>query len=419
VKKHGIWTYENRLMVILSITMGCVMLDRLSVAFLSPFLVKDFHLTNTELGLLSSVLAGAWSFSCYVVSAYSDASARRKSILLAAVVLFSVFSGVSALAFSYVALLVCRGLIGFSEGPVMPLAQSLMAADSSKERRGFNMGVIASLGTNLLGALLGPLILTRVAAAWGWRSAFLFAGIPGLVMAVLIARYVIERPMNKELTLRPVHLGWTGALQLLSPRNIRLCVLIGFCVSAYITVHMTFLPLYLVTVRGLSVQKASVFIAILGLAGCTMGILVPTASDFIGRKLTLGLACVAGLALPLGVMYLPTSSPLFPVVMFLGWMPIGTVPLFLSTIPAETVAAERLAGTMGLIMGLVEIIGGICAPIVAGQLGDRLGQSSPLWLAAGVSFLAALLSPWLIETAPGIEARREARRKAYLSRRGA
>lgn len=53
------WTYENRLLLILFMTFGFVFFDRLALSFLFPFMSAELHLTNTQLGMVSSEIGRA------------------------------------------------------------------------------------------------------------------------------------------------------------------------------------------------------------------------------------------------------------------------------------------------------------------------------------------------------------------------
>jgi MFS family permease len=83
-------------------------------------------------------------------------------------------------------------LMGLAEGPILPIAQSLVVLESSESRRGFNMGVMQNLGSNLIGSFFGPVILTALAEYFSWRGAFFVAAVPGLICAALIWMFVRE-----------------------------------------------------------------------------------------------------------------------------------------------------------------------------------------------------------------------------------
>ena len=77
-----------------------------------------------------------------------DRTGNRKRLLLVTVVAFSLCSFASGLAVSFVTLFATRLLMGLAEGPdTLPIAQSLVAIESTAARRGNNMGVMQNFGS--------------------------------------------------------------------------------------------------------------------------------------------------------------------------------------------------------------------------------------------------------------------------------
>src|SRR5690242_1253961 len=188
--------YEQRLVWVLGITFGFLFFDRNSAAFLMPFIARDLSFSNQQVGLIASALSFTWAVSAFLGGALSDRTGSRKPVLLASAVAFSLCSFLSGLAGSFVALFTARLLMGLVEGPFMPVCQSLLAVESDPGRRGHNMGVMQNFGSNILGSFAAPLLLVAIAEHSSWRMAFFLAGIPGLLMALLVARYVHE-PQQK------------------------------------------------------------------------------------------------------------------------------------------------------------------------------------------------------------------------------
>ena len=73
-----------------------------------------------------------------------------------------------------------RMLMGIAEGGIMPITQTLIAADVSPERRGLAHGITQNFGANLLANFLGPLVIVAIALAVGWQKAFYLVAIPGV-----------------------------------------------------------------------------------------------------------------------------------------------------------------------------------------------------------------------------------------------
>jgi MFS family permease len=103
---------------------------------------------------------------------------------------------------------------------------------------------------------------------------------------------------------------------------------------------------------------------------------------------------------PLAALYFHGSLYLLGVLIFLGWAASGTFPLFMATIPAETVPPRYVATAVGLAVSIGEILGGVSAPAVAGTAADHYGLRAPLLIEAGCALAGAALALALKETAP-------------------
>jgi MFS family permease len=394
-------SYENLVMLLMGLAFGFVFFDRLALSFLAPFLVTELRLNNTQLGLLASALALTWAASGYMFGILSDYFGRRKVLLVTAIILFSVCSIVSGLATSFLMLLGARLVMGLAEGPVLPIAQSIMSAESSEHRRGFNMGVLQNFFNSLLSYFAAPLILVAIANNYGWRNAFFITAIPGFTIALVIA-FLIREPR------KPVSFGTAHTSSYMSPwhmfgyRNIWLCMLISCLMISWLIIQLTFLPMYLVQIRGMSVAEMSMIMSALGIAAAFASFAVPALSDRFGRRTVISLFAFVGVLTPLAAIAINAD---FAVVLIgSGFLAIGCFSIFMATVPSETIAPSYVASALGLIMGVGEIVGGVVGPLLAGIGADRMGLATPMWIAAGATFLAGVLS--LVETAPRLVSER-------------
>lgn len=404
-----VWSYENRLLLILFMTFGFVFFDRLALSFLFPFMTAELHLTNAQLGMVSSALALTWAISGAAAGAWSDARGTRKPLLIAAVIGFSFFSALSGLVAGFFSLIVFRALMGMAEGPVLPLAQSLMAENSTPSRRGFNMGLLQGSAAGLLGAMIGPPVVIGIATAYGWREAFYVSCIPGFLIAFCIWRWVKDNPKGRtgaagepDESAAPAVSRWT----LLRQRNVLLCMFISCFFLTWFVVIISFAPTYLVTDRHFSAVDMGIVMTCLGAAWVFWGFAVPAISDRVGRKPTMIVFALIAAACPVAMIHMQSVWALGAVV-FVTYTGLGCFTLFMATIPAETVPPNAMAGALGLIMGAGELIGGFLAPTVAGFAADQYGLSVAMWTSAGSAIVACLLSTGLVETAPGVIRRNE------------
>ncbi|MCC7461160.1 MAG: MFS transporter [Gammaproteobacteria bacterium] len=400
--------YQWLLILLLSFNFGVVFFDRNAFSFLVPFIQPELGLSNFQIGLIAGAFSFTWALAGLGVGRLSDYLGRRKLILVVATLVFSLASALSGLAGSFLALLAARLLMGMAEGGIMPISQTLIVAEVDPERRGLAQGITQNFGANIIANFLGPIVIVAMASAWGWRHAFYVAALPGLVMGALIAWLVHDPPMPVRPAASPAHVR-AGAGALLADRTILLCILISIVLVAYLVVFAAFMPLYLVQVRGIDKQAMSYVLSSFGLFSIAVAILIPGASDFLGRRPVLIVAGLLGMLMPLGVLLTQGTNPAPLYLSFaLGSILSGAFPLAMATVPSEIVDPSRTATTLSLTMGLSEIIGGVCAPVAAGWFADREGLAAPLWIMTGLSLAVALLALLLREPAPRVLARRAA-----------
>ena len=391
--------YENGLVCLLALTFGLVALDRIAMSFLTPFVVKDLRINNTEVGLLASALSVTWALSAYLSGRLCDRIGRYRIILVAATVAFSLCSVLSGFAGSFVALLLARLLMGAAEGPVLPISQVIMADASSERRRGFNMGVIQTFASNLLGAFLAPLVLVALATIWGWRNAFFLTALPSLICAA-VAWVAIREPGSGGVASHDRIADAVSLTGLLGNRNVVLCVMLSGLLIAIAVLAWTFMPLYFVRSLHMTPRTMSIMISLLGLAAVVSGLLVPGLSDRLGRKPVMLTTAMLALLMPAGVLFQSGSLVVLGIMLFVGFFVSSLAPIVMATVPAESLAGTKVAAAIGLVIGSGEILGGVVAPLVGGTLADRWGLAAPVYLQGGCILMAVLLISLLRETAP-------------------
>ena len=398
--KKSINTYENRLMLLLFFTVGFVFFDRLSINFLFPFMRAEFGLTNARIGMLTSALALTWAVSGFALATWAENLNRRKPILIISVIVFSVCSLGSGLASTFLALMMARAVMGLAEGPVLPISQSLMGFSSTESRRGFNMGLVQASAAGLLGAVLAPMVVVPLATAYGWRTTFFVAGIPGLIIALFLVKYLSKPNALPRAAAAPLEALPAPSLRhMVRQRNIALCLMISCLMITWFVALMTFTPIYLMENRGFAPGDMGLLMTVLGVSSVISGFAVPAISDRIGRKPTMIFFAAVAVAVPLVLVYAQTSLPVLGALLFLSYFGYGCFPLFVSTIPAETVGIAHAGRAIGLVMGVGEVVGGVLAPMIEGNAADHYGAAAPFLIASAAAAAAALLSCALKATA--------------------
>jgi MFS family permease len=397
--KGKVLTYENGLLVLLGFTFGIVFFERNAIGPLAAYIIKDLSLNQTEVGLLGSVLSAAWALSAFVIGAWSDRSGVRKPFLLVSVVVFSLCSALSGIAGTFMLLLLARFVMGFAEGPFLPICFSIMNVESSPKRRGVNAGLMQNFFASLLGTTVAPLVLPWLADQYGWRTAFYLSAIPGLICAFFIWQFVKEpKPVVPETA--AVAAPKPGIFDMLKQRNILVCSGISVFMISWYLVGIIFLPVFFTVVKGMAPDVAGQVVAPMGIATMICGFIVPAISDRIGRKPAMIIFTFIGLVTPLAALYFSGPQWVLSVLLLIGWTASGSFAVFMGVVPSETVPKALAASSMGLVVGAGEIVGGVLSPTISGWIADQTSLAAHMVVMIVCALCGGVLSLFLRETAP-------------------
>lgn len=401
--------YENFLVAVLFLTWGTVFLDRMAQLYLAPYIIPDLHLSNEQVGLLASITALAWAVSTVLFGAVSDRVGRR-TVLIPAVFAFSLLSWLSGMAQSFEQMMLIRALLGFAEGPCFSVIMAITEESSEPNRRAPNVGFVIS-AASLVGLALAPVLTTQVAAHFGWRWAFFVAGIPGIILGLLILFYVAEPRTQADNPAaranRPAGpSGLREYFSVLGYRNMLLCCLIAAANLTWLFLLSVFAPLYITQVAGQAPTTAGFILGASGLGAFFCGFILPGVSDRIGRKPMLLINAVTTGVVPLLLLIpgLYDQLWLMALLMFLFTGGQSMSALALVIIPTETIPPQLAATGIGLATMFAEIVGATVAPAIGGTLAQFYGLPLTMWGASGAMVVAFVVTLFLRESAPSAAA---------------
>jgi ACS family hexuronate transporter-like MFS transporter len=394
---------ELAAVAVLSVCWALALIDITGIDYLMPFIAPNLKLNNTQIGLLFSLYYIPFGVSSYVTGELTDRFGKRRTLLVSVMLLFSLASVLPGLATSFTTLLMTRLLMGLLAGPILPLAQTIVAMEMPAERRGTNMGIVQNVGSSVFG-FFTPVLLVALAVHWGWRSGFFVIAIPGLVCTALVA-LSLHRVPDPQVSFAAD--GGDGARRRRKPirevlrhRNIWLCI-VGACLfTSFILIGRGYLPLFYVQLRHLTPQRMGLLMSVLSVSGLILGVVFPALADRFGRKPAAILSSLLGAILPLAALYFAGPDTVLGLLMFIGWAPAGASILLFATIPSETVPAHSTSTAIGLTFAIGTLIGGFLGPAVAGWSADRWGLQSSLLLEAGCAVAMAIICLGLRETRP-------------------
>lgn len=388
--------YQWTLIVLLFLSWGVVFLDRMTVLYLGPFIGPALHLNAEQIGFLASILAICWALSAFVFGNVSDRVGRRR-VLLPAMFAFSILSWLSGVARSFSQLVIIRGIMGVAEGPTWPTITATITEESPADVRGRNSGLVVS-ATGLVGLGAAPVLATQVAAHLGWRTAFFVAGVPGIILGLILWRYMREplrRVQHEVIAERPGQV-WEA----LRHRNIWLSCLSSIGFMTWLWVTSSFAPLFLTQVMHEAPTTAGFVLGAGGVGSFLWGFGVPWISDRIGRRWALLLFGLLSAGVPLACLWVGDHSALAALLLLLTWAGQGCATLTLVLIPTESVS-PTLAGTaIGLATMVGELFGGTAAPAISGMVAVHLGLAATMWIAAAGAVVMGLSALPMLETAP-------------------
>lgn len=386
--------------LVFALTFGLLISDYMARQVLNavfPLLKAEWSLTDGQLGFLSGVVALMVGLLTFPISLLADRVGRVKSIVLMAV-LWSIATLLCGLARNYEEMLAARVLVGVGEAAYGSVGIAVIISVFPKHMRATLTGAFMAGG--LAGQVLGVAIGGLVAAAHGWRMAFLAIGAGGLVLALAYPLLVRESRLNKGEKPERGQITLGSLRALVAGRQLQ-CAYIGSGLSLLSAAALpAWLPTYFVRYYDLPLDRAAPLAALfLAIGGAGMVICGAISDKFVSSSsqrallsvgYCLGCAFMITLATRLG--------PGSPQLVILG---AGMFLAAASAGPAGAMVANltpaALHGTAFAILTLANNAFGLApGPILTGWLADRIGLLGAMqWLpfaslaAAGVFLIAA------------------------------
>jgi predicted MFS family arabinose efflux permease len=263
-------------LVILTLVYVVNYLDRQIIGILSVPIKAEFHLTNLELGLLNGpAFALVYATLGIPIAVFAD-RVNRRNIIAVSLAMFSVMTVLCGYTVHFWQLLLARFGTGIGEAGTGPSINAIIADLYPPQKRASALAFYAAgLNVGLLFAFFGG---GWIAQHYGWRHAFLAAGIPGLVLVLLLLFTVKEPP--RGYVERLANSGetpslWDVARYLWRQRSFR-WFSVGTAMSSFGGyAGIAFIPLFLSTSHHMTLPEIglalSVLIGIFGAIGTYFG----------------------------------------------------------------------------------------------------------------------------------------------------
>jgi MFS family permease len=352
--------------------------DRWVPSAVNELLKKDLGLSDAETGLPLTAFIVVYMLASPVFGALAERHNRRVLIALG-VASWSLATAAAAFATGFKTLLVARAAVGIGEAAYATLAPAILADFFPPERRNrvFTLFYVATPVGSAIGFVLGGVL----GEAFGWRTAFLAVGLPGLLVAALAL--LMKDPVRGAFDERPPEpVSWGLALRELAKNRTYVITVAGYTAVTFATGGIAhWMPSFLDRVRGMDPASAASVVGVAavigGLAGTTLGGFV---ADRIASKTRQPYLAVSGLAMIPAVIL--CSVALFvahapPVI--IGFMIAAQVFLWAYNSPVNallvnTVDPRLRARAFGLSILCIHLLGDVLSPPLIGVVSDATGN---------------------------------------------
>jgi MFS family permease len=164
--------------------------DRYVFSQVQDKIKAEMQLTDFGIGLVGGVSLGLFYVTMGIPLSWLADRKNRRNLLAVSITLWSAATALCGLSRNFVELLLARIGVGIGEAGGTPPCNSIIADYFPAARRPMAMTIFA-LGAPI-GAWLGSEGAGMISSAYGWRSAFLALGVPGVVLAIIIMLTIKE-----------------------------------------------------------------------------------------------------------------------------------------------------------------------------------------------------------------------------------
>ena len=365
--------------------------DRTIVSVAMPVIAADLNLGPARMGVLLSAFFWSYALMQVPIGWLSDRYNVRW-LYAACFALWSFTCGLTGFASSLNVMIVLRVLLGVGESIYLPGGMKLVSVLFPPKDRGLASGLV-NCGTRA-GLAFGAPLIAALVVAFGWRGSFSLLGFPALLW---LAPWLIAFPRSATSVTHPSGKGdWKLSRVDSNLLGISLAH-IGY--GYYFYLMVTWLPSYLVKVRGLSLREAGTYAVIpyltftLGepLGGWIADRLVAAGRDeILVRKAIITVSYLTSLMLIPACLVTKTA----PAIVLLGGASL--VGLSSANIFALVQRITR-DGEVGFSIGVLNLAGnlsGVIAPLVTGFIVEQTGSYSTAFNVAVVMLLAVVPLYW-------------------------
>lgn len=355
-------------------------LDRFVLSAVLPSLQKEMHINDGDAGrIVTAFMIGYFVTSPFF--GYLGDRGPRKWLIAAGIFIWSLGTVLTGVAASLAVLLTYRVLVGVGEASYATISPSYISDTFSRERR--NNALTIFYAAIPVGAALGNILGGLISERHGWRAAFIWAGAPGLVLALSLLPFTEPKRGGADGETAQGSATKPTLRDILNLFRIPDYLLVVSGYTAYTFALGAFAlwgPTFLHRFHQVAEKSAATFfgavLVVAGLLGTMLGGFAATAwqkRNRAGYAWTLGLSVLAAVPVSLAAFLVPNPTAA------MGCLAAAMFLLFLSTGPVNTLIIETVpvnlrSSAMAASIFLIHLFGDMWSPEIVGRLSDSWGS---------------------------------------------
>ena len=381
--------------------------DRNVLFAVQPLVQDEFHLSNAQLGYLTSAFLGFYMIAAPFVGPLADRYSRKLIIVLGAI-FWSGLTLLTAVTHTYTELLVRHTLVGVGEATFVTIAPTFVADLFSQEKRGRILGVFYLAIP--VGSAAGYLLGGNLAPHYGWRFPFYIAAAPGFVLA-LVVMFLKEPPRGQFDSVRDKAApgSFWATLNALATNPAFLTSTLGMAAMTYsLGGIQVWIPKFLYSERGYTLAAANFnFGIIIVVDGIVAALAGGWLGDFLLPRMKGSYYLVSAVSMLLGVPVMivalfvkgPAMIPAIAVAAF--FLLLNTAPLNAAVI--NSVGANIRATAIAVNIFIIHILGDVPSPTMMGWVADKRSLQTAFILPVIAMGVSAAILFYGIKFAPVVE----------------
>lgn len=391
-------------------------LDRVNISIAGGAISDAYHLNNVQLGKVFSAMLIGYALFQTVAGRLADRFGPRR-VITAGVVWWGIFTSLTAMVPAKVTgavfiFMAVRFLLGAGEAVIYPSANQFISRWIPTSERGIANGwIFAGVGA---GAVLTPVLITRIMLRYGWRSSFWVCACIGFLAAAVWYRIARDTPQEhkkvsaSELSL--IRSGLTsnsdGSAKLRIPwrRVLRSKEVWGvtisyFCYGYVAWIFFSWFYLYLARVRHLELKTSAVYTMMPFLAMLVCCLAGGVLNDRLTKRkgLRIGRCGVAAFSIALAGVFIGLGSQVASARLASIVLAGGAGALYLSQSSFWSVTADIGGVSAGSVSGLMNMgnqIGAALTAIVTPWVATRFSWTTSFLVASALCVIGAV--SWLL-----------------------